>query len=448
MTWVLPEILIPLLLAVGLGVLIGWFLWRWRRRTIHASEWNQLAANAKQAKADEAAVRAAYEEANNERSILANQVNTLTDEVSVANDKASLAIHQAEGLAADIEIANSELLDARERSASLEAELLAASTSNEERQALDEEIDRLRKELEDGAVRRSQLEQSVEERESELEGALSELKELTRQSQVLQSELDTKSAEFAAVRDSAAAQTTRLEELESGAASAALIADQVHEAQTTSAELDAALKAARTELDVSQSRIADFDARLSTATADLDAAHARVSELEERARDDENGSTAIIGQLRVDLAERDRRIAALEAAAPSMGEHVESGEPLHQPYHADDTTVSATSNLATVETLGVASADHIDDLKVIRGIGPRMEELLATLGITSWEQLAGLDESGVARVDDALMEFPGRIERDQWVDQARELIARFPDSSSRPTRETFLNRTRDEDPFN
>lgn len=448
MTWVLLEILIPLLLAVGLGVLIGWFLWRWRRRTIHASEWNQLAANANQAKADEAAVRAAYEEANNERSILADRVSSLTEEIAVANDSASLATHQAEGLAADIEIANSELAAARERSASLEAELVAARTSNEERQALDEEIARLRDELEDGAVRRIQLEQSVEERESDLADALSELKELTRQTQVLQTELATKSAEFAAARESAAAQTTRLEELESGAASAALIADQVHEAQATSAELDAALRAARTELDVSQSRIADFDARLSTATADLDAAHARVSELEERARDDETGGAAIIGQLRVDLAERDRRIAALEAAAPIIGEHAEPSEPIRHPNHADDTTVSATPNLLSVETLGVATADHIDDLKVIRGIGPRMEELLTTLGITSWEQLAGLDESGVARVDDALTEFPGRIERDQWVDQARELVARFPDSSNRPTRETFLNRTKDEDPVN
>ena len=47
----------------------------------------------------------------------------------------------------------------------------------------------------------------------------------------------------------------------------------------------------------------------------------------------------------------------------------------------------------------------------------------------------------VQTVDDALEEFPGRIERDEWVPQAKDLIQRFPDRADRPTRETFLNRS-------
>ena len=85
-------------------------------------------------------------------------------------------------------------------------------------------------------------------------------------------------------------------------------------------------------------------------------------------------------------------------------------------------------------TLGTASARHVDDLKAIRGIGPRMEELLNSFGITSWEQLAELDESGVAAVDDALQGFPGRIERDEWVAQANGLVREFPDRTNRATR--------------
>ena len=52
----------------------------------------------------------------------------------------------------------------------------------------------------------------------------------------------------------------------------------------------------------------------------------------------------------------------------------------------------------------------------------------------------------VATVDDALS-FPGRIERDEWISQAKELVKRFPNMHNRPTRETFLNRTDDDDPF-
>lgn len=416
MTWVLPEILIPLLLALGLGVLIGWLLWRWRRRSIHASEWNQLASNSAQAQADVAAIRAAYEEANNERSILTKQLAALTEEFEASQANERVASDRAENLFADLEISKSELSQATEQAASLQTELLAATASMTDRDALDEELARLRDELEAGALRRSELEQAVEERDHELERTLVELNDAVSRAEVLQAEL----------------QATNVQE--------------VGDAEAKTAELEAALAAARTELDVSQSRIADFDARLSTTNADLDAAHARVSELEARAHEEETGGAELIGQLRVELAERDRRIAALEAAAAPAGVSSDT----HVPRHGFVSTTSDTPprSDATGDDIGISIADHVDDLKVIRGIGPRMEELLTTLGITSWEQLADLDEAGVARVDNALGEFPGRIERDQWVDQARELVSRFPDATKRPTRETFLNRTNDEDPFN
>lgn len=426
MTWVFPEILIPLLLALGLGVLIGWLLWRWRRRSIHASEWNQLTTNANQAKADVAATRAAYEETNNERSILANQVTSLTNDLEGAREAETSAVERAENSFADLEISKHELSQATDQTALLETELLAATTSTVDRDALDQEIVRLRTELdeevgqlrdelESGAVRRSQLEQAVEERDHELERTLGELNGLTSRTETLQADLASKSKELTTTLDDTALQTARITELESGAGAA-----------TSVTELEAALAAARTELDVSQSRIADFDARLSTTNADLDAAHLRVSELEAQAQAEETGGAERIGQLRVELAERDRRIMALDAATAGSEPDAEA-EP---------------------ERIGISVADHIDDLKVIRGIGPRMEELLTTVGVTSWEQLAGLDEAGVAEVDNALREFPGRIERDQWVDQARELVSRFPNIHDRPTRKTFLNRTKDEDPFN
>lgn len=61
-----------------------------------------------------------------------------------------------------------------------------------------------------------------------------------------------------------------------------------------------------------------------------------------------------------------------------------------------------------------------DDLKKIKGIGPVMEKTLNELGVTSFKQLGGFDQDDIQRVSDALDVFPGRIERDEWISQAKE----------------------------
>lgn len=61
-----------------------------------------------------------------------------------------------------------------------------------------------------------------------------------------------------------------------------------------------------------------------------------------------------------------------------------------------------------------------DDLKLIGGVGPKLEETLNALGIWHFEQVAALSQSDIAWVDERLR-FKGRIERDNWVGQARTL---------------------------
>jgi predicted flap endonuclease-1-like 5' DNA nuclease len=62
-----------------------------------------------------------------------------------------------------------------------------------------------------------------------------------------------------------------------------------------------------------------------------------------------------------------------------------------------------------------------DDLKMIVGIGPVLERMLHNLGIMTFQQIARWSERDIADFDARLPEFPGRIRRDQWVTQAREL---------------------------
>jgi predicted flap endonuclease-1-like 5' DNA nuclease len=69
----------------------------------------------------------------------------------------------------------------------------------------------------------------------------------------------------------------------------------------------------------------------------------------------------------------------------------------------------------------LAGVGEPDDLKLIVGVGPVLERMLHNLGITTFRQIARWTEREVAEFDAKLPEFPGRIQRDQWVIQARAL---------------------------
>jgi len=72
-----------------------------------------------------------------------------------------------------------------------------------------------------------------------------------------------------------------------------------------------------------------------------------------------------------------------------------------------------------VKPLYAAPAEK-DDLKKINGIGPVMEKMLYSLGVTSFKQLAEFKSDDISKVTSAIQAFPGRIERDNWVGGAKE----------------------------
>ena len=62
-----------------------------------------------------------------------------------------------------------------------------------------------------------------------------------------------------------------------------------------------------------------------------------------------------------------------------------------------------------------------DDLKMIKGIGPKLETLLNTIGFFHFDQIAKWGQDELAWVDQNLEGFKGRASRDTWVDQAGRL---------------------------
>ncbi|MCP5459169.1 MAG: phasin family protein [Gammaproteobacteria bacterium] len=67
-----------------------------------------------------------------------------------------------------------------------------------------------------------------------------------------------------------------------------------------------------------------------------------------------------------------------------------------------------------------ASAEN-DDLQAINGIGPAMEGKLNAQGIVLYRQIAQWDDAEIERIEHEIIKSTGRVIRDRWVEQAKEL---------------------------
>lgn len=91
-----------------------------------------------------------------------------------------------------------------------------------------------------------------------------------------------------------------------------------------------------------------------------------------------------------------------------------AGDPYADSDIAEAFDVPLTGNGETVEV-------ERDDLKKIYGIGPVIERKLGELDITTYRQIALLSPEEIEIVNDHINYFSGRIERDGWLESAREL---------------------------
>lgn len=98
---------------------------------------------------------------------------------------------------------------------------------------------------------------------------------------------------------------------------------------------------------------------------------------------------------------------------------------------APATVVTADADVkeeADASSAPAFSADHRDDLKAIKGIGPVIERTLNKIGIQTYEQLATLTRADIDKVSAAIESFAGRIEREDWIGSAQRLL----DAGHRP----------------
>lgn len=75
------------------------------------------------------------------------------------------------------------------------------------------------------------------------------------------------------------------------------------------------------------------------------------------------------------------------------------------------------------DLLASARDGNPDDLKKIKGVGPKLEEALNEIGVWHFDQIASWNADEVAWIDTHLVQFKGRCSRDEWVSQAKVLAS-------------------------
>lgn len=114
--------------------------------------------------------------------------------------------------------------------------------------------------------------------------------------------------------------------------------------------------------------------------------------------------------------------AAMEQNVPAVAAPV-----MAAPVMAASVAAEVPAALAKPESLAAARGGKADDLKIIKGIGPKLEILCHKLGFFHFDQVANWKAGEVAWVDENLEGFKGRVTRDRWVPQAMAIVDMGPE---------------------
>jgi predicted flap endonuclease-1-like 5' DNA nuclease len=97
----------------------------------------------------------------------------------------------------------------------------------------------------------------------------------------------------------------------------------------------------------------------------------------------------------------------------------------HMAQRSGETGLEHEAAVTTKHVLGaqaaVPASVAADELEKLKGVGPKLASMLATHGLTRFDQIAGLTDSELDRLDQDLGPFRGRLRRDRVVEQAAYL---------------------------
>ena len=122
----------------------------------------------------------------------------------------------------------------------------------------------------------------------------------------------------------------------------------------------------------------------------------------------------------------------IETAPPADVGEIPAAETKEEPRLKTDQEVAGSARAAYLnysktkpelnfDHIGIAHTSNKEDLTRINGIGPYIEQKLNVIGIYNFEQISKLEEADIRVLTELIDFFPGRIERDDWVGQAKLL---------------------------
>ena len=126
-----------------------------------------------------------------------------------------------------------------------------------------------------------------------------------------------------------------------------------------------------------------------------------------------------------------RKIKAIESEKNELNNHIvklnADNSNLHKSFSEKDNEIehlhiAQRKYLLDYKSFGTATEEEKDDLKMISGIGPFIEERLHALDINTFRQISKFTAQDIDTINNAIEYFSDRIERDEWVAQARELV--------------------------
>jgi len=145
------------------------------------------------------------------------------------------------------------------------------------------------------------------------------------------------------------------------------------------------------------------------------------AELQEQLEAAKRAVTAKEAEVHVIVAQRDARIAELEAARAELAARDFKIKELEVTALANETKIRELEN--ELESARATAGGTADDLKLIKGIGPAFERELRKLGIHSFAQIAAWSSADIDQIAPKIKAKPDRIRRDEWILRATELAA-------------------------
>jgi predicted flap endonuclease-1-like 5' DNA nuclease len=190
--------------------------------------------------------------------------------------------------------------------------------------------------------------------------------------------------------------------------------------------LDAEIARLKADLDACRKQHGDKDAEITRLKAELDACRAQHGDKDSELTKLRAAAAAVVAAPVVAAAVAPKfDTSALDGEIARLKADLEACRSQHAAKDAELAKLRAAA--AAVDEKLPLFLDRPrgvpDDLKLIKGVGEKLNTLLTGLGIFHFRQVANWTADEVAQVDAKMDMFKGRIIRDEWIPQAKLLAA-------------------------